>query len=420
MFKYIFSLGHQPALSLLEIKKVLPQLTANFSFELIGKDFVLLDSQQEIQTDNLMKVLGGTKKIGLIIGELPLNREADLFNNFKKLIFKKSFLERIQYGFSLYFHQLSKPSQAVWRKKANQLGLDLKREVKKYFKHCRFLVSQEAELTSVIIQKEKLITQGFDFLLIITPAKIYYGQTSACQDYQEFSQRDYGRPSRDAHRGMLPVKLAKMLINLAGLSKEKIILDPFCGSGTILQEALLLGYQNLLGSDLDKQAVINSANNLKWLIEKYHLNTGNLSIKTWQSDIRNLSEKIPPTSVGAIITEPYLGSPLRSQADYSKRDREKKQLAELYYQAFINFYKLLSAGGRVIMIWPVFYLADKQFIFLPQQLLAMIISLGFKQENLSAALAEYPDPKSYLTDRKTLIYWRPGQRVAREILIFIK
>ena len=34
------------------------------------------------------------------------------------------------------------------------------------------------------------------------------------QDFEQWGARDYGRPSRDAVRGMLPPKLARMMVNL--------------------------------------------------------------------------------------------------------------------------------------------------------------------------------------------------------------
>ncbi len=51
----------------------------------------------------------------------------------------------------------------------------------------------------------------------------------------------------------------------------KKILDPFCGSGTILQEAMLLGFKNIYGSDKDKRAIANSKENINWLKKEYKL-----------------------------------------------------------------------------------------------------------------------------------------------------
>ena len=79
------------------------------------------------------------------------------------------------------------------------------------------------------------------------------------QDIESYTKRDRERPKRDAKVGMLPPKLAQIIINLAAgqLPEEKLqnicdiplgepiprrllgqtVLDPFCGTGVILQEA---------------------------------------------------------------------------------------------------------------------------------------------------------------------------------------
>ena len=49
-------------------------------------------------------------------------------------------------------------------------------------------------------------------------------------------------------------RLAKILINLSEVKDEEILLDPFCGIGVILEEALLQNI-NVIGIDKDKKAV---------------------------------------------------------------------------------------------------------------------------------------------------------------------
>ena len=83
-------------------------------------------------------------------------------------------------------------------------------------------------------------------------------QTEAVQPFEQFSARDFGRPGRDDLSGMLPPKLAIIMINLAQTPLNSILLDPFCGSGTILSEAVLLGYTNLIGTDISEKAIADS------------------------------------------------------------------------------------------------------------------------------------------------------------------
>src|SRR3989344_5585326 len=79
---------------------------------------------------------------------------------------------------------------------------------------------------------------------------------------------------------------------------QKTLLDPFCGMGTILAEALLLGWQ-VIGSDQSEEVVVKAQANLRWLGLKTH--------KLFTSDATHISEKVE--SVDAIVTEPFMGKP---------------------------------------------------------------------------------------------------------------
>src|SRR5205823_3602162 len=100
----------------------------------------------------------------------------------------------------------------------------------------------------------------------------------AVQPFEQFSARDFGRPGRDDLSGMLPPKLAIIMINLAANDTISVLLDPFCGSGTILSEALLLGYKNLIGSDISEKAVADTKTNLDWIANKFRRDLPDIKI----------------------------------------------------------------------------------------------------------------------------------------------
>ena len=62
----------------------------------------------------------------------------------------------------------------------------------------------------------------------------------------------------------MPPRLARMMVNLSSCGKGKVLLDPFCGVGTILQEALLEG-ASVIGTDANAWCVKASEENLDWL-----------------------------------------------------------------------------------------------------------------------------------------------------------
>jgi len=439
MPKYIFILGHNPVLSILEIIKTLPpHLVVNALRSRCGglprivqkniniitsTPALIMELAEEIAEQKYLESLGGTIKIGKIITEIKIEDLNNLERIIEQEINKKINLpSRIQFGFSLYFSQEINYSKKDWRKRFNQLGLKIKKSLKEKGLNSRFIVSHDVSLSSVIVKKERLIDQGFDFLFFFKSNQIYFGQTTAIQDYEEYRFTDYGRPAPNLGAGMLPLKLAKIMINLGQLKKEQVILDPFCGSGTILQEALKLGYYQLIGSDKNPQAIENSKNNLEWLRRKLNIKPNYLRLELYQLAVKNLTKKLPPNSIDAIITEPYLGSPLKSQAQWQLRAQEARHLENLYFQAFISFSQVLKKGGRVIIIFPIFKINEgkEKSIFIKEKLLTKIRALGFYQEDLAMNFKSLADFSPFLTKRQTIFYCRPGQRVYREILSFQK
>src|SRR3989344_7958542 len=148
--------------------------------------------------------------------------------------------------------------------------MTVKKQLRSLGISCRLVTSRDKILSSVVVTKNNC----HEFLVLGPPPPLSspslkggggikggggsqerLAKTCAVQEFEEYSQRDYGRPGRGLVFGSMPPKLAKIMINLAQLPASATILDPFCGSGTILQEALLLGYQNVIGSDVSTKAV---------------------------------------------------------------------------------------------------------------------------------------------------------------------
>jgi putative N6-adenine-specific DNA methylase/tRNA (guanine6-N2)-methyltransferase len=101
------------------------------------------------------------------------------------------------------------------------------------------------------------------------------------------------------------------LLNLAGaLSKPGTVLDPFCGSGTILLEAAaLLPEAELYGLDIREEAVEGTRRNLE------SAGAGERAFLQ-QGDARELSRLLPPSSADYLITDPPLGIRLGKGINY--------------------------------------------------------------------------------------------------------
>jgi len=267
----------------------------------------------------------------------------------------------------------------------------------------RLVTSRDKELSSVVVGQNKLITKGAELIFFRHDNDLYIARTLAVQPYKDLSRRDFGRPVRDDHSGMLPPKLAQMLINCAGQKDhDGLLLDPFCGSGTIITEAMLLGYKNLVGTDLSEKAIKDSRVNAEWTRELYGLDT---RAKFHIKNATRLAQFFKANSVDTIVTEPYLG-PQRGLNDI---EAVKAELETLYDAALDNFYQILKPGGRIAMVWPVFF--GKEFLR---------PSLD-KWKQVSALPPKFRhSPWAKLTERHTLLYHREGQRVWREMIILEK
>jgi len=150
-------------------------------------------------------------------------------------------------GFSVY----PQVSAGAYTQKLFKTGLELKKKLKVQGISCRLVTSRETNLSAVVVAHNKLLTaQGREFVILKNNNQFFIGETIDVQPFAELSKRDYGRPQRDSQSGMIPPKLALMMLNLSMAKDTENILDPFCGSGTILQEAVWQGRTNLYGSDI--------------------------------------------------------------------------------------------------------------------------------------------------------------------------
>lgn len=385
--KCFFVLGSNPTLSLAEIYSLFG-LRANY--QLVDKDCLLVEADK-VEAKVLINRLGGTVKIGKIVSQSSPN---DLLKTIlgvcQPTVGKKFF-----FGFSTFGSVGSVKALAMQLKKAWQAkGVS-----------SRWVISQEKNLSSAAVEQSGILKNGQEIVLIKEGAKILVGLTEAVQPFKDWSFRDYGRPERDDYSGMLPPKLARIMINLGRPILSEPLLDPFCGSGTVLSEAVFLGHTQIIGSDVSLEALEATKTNLAWLKEKYP----NLDFRCqlFQGDARKIFEILPDATVSRVITEPFLG-PSRGTQNQAK---VIKDLTELYNEFLLALNRVLKPGGRAVMVWPVFIKgAKKSWLQLDLGNLALVRPLpkDLEQANIK------------LTPRQTLVYGRPDQRVWREIAVLQK
>ena len=417
MSTYFFALGTNHTLSKIDIVNTLAMKGVDFEIIEASEEILLISTEVELETKELIEELGSAAKIGKIFreyskSEWPEKFSAELSNeNLQKELVGGKFGISV-YGAGGKFKELNKVLGEIRKIRPSFVppiaGLRKGKEVRK----------QGRILSTVAVDKNELLENGFELVICVGSKGIYVGKTLAIQDYESYSFRDYGRPRRDVKSGMIPPKLAKMMINLAGKDKGDVFLDPFCGSGTFLQELILLGYGNVIGSDAGVVAIKDTKVNLEWLFKNYpEIKKEDYKIELFECDARSLSSKIPPQKIDAIVTEPYLGSAKRKFFEPEQIKKEISQLEDLYLSAFQEFKKVLRDNGEVVIIFPVFRYQN-QFFHL--QILDKIYSLGFRSGRfLSEGVKGRELLQLQITKRNSVIFFRPGQLLSREILLFL-
>jgi tRNA G10 N-methylase Trm11 len=365
-----------------------------------GDSAVIVDNEEIGK--NAPIILGGVPKSGTIISQLS-NLDA------KKIAFllQEYITEGQKFHFGLSSYSID--AEVVSPQKLKAIGLEIKKILKQSGASVRLVESKSKTLSSVDVVKNKLIDKGVELCLFFTKEGILIGKTESVQRFEEYSERDYGRPSRDMKRGMIPPKLAKSMINLSGAKEEGLILDPFCGVGTIPQEALLLGYETM-GTDIDEQAIKQSNKNIQWLLDK---NKEQLPEHKFDTiDVRKLNEIVSEKSVDAIVAEFDLGPPHQGSETEVKIQSIERSLSEFYAQALEMMHYVLKDGERAVIAWPYFVKQD-----IAISLFNSLLDIGWNI--IEPYPQEYKDIYS-LSKRNTLLYGRDDQHVFREIIILEK
>jgi len=129
----------------------------------------------------------------------------------------------------------------------------------------------------------------------------------------------------------LKPKLALSLVNLSEVREGQILLDPFCGAGSIVMEAALLGAWTI-GCDIFKKHVVGTKRNLSWL--------GARALGIVRCD----SLRAPIRSADVIVTDPPYGreAPLAG-----------RRIEEVYDLFLRESRGILKAGGKLVFMHPL-------------------------------------------------------------------
>lgn len=387
--KHFAIFGSHPRLSAAELSSILPK---SAHIQSLGNAAIIEDGAWDGEL--LMNRLGGTVKVGDVILETTITELQP--EQLSTMMLERPRGSRIVFGLTVY-------GVSGMNKKLDKLGLALKRALQNEGKSARWVTSREsAGLSPAAVAKLDLTKEGYDLAILVAGRKVFVGLTTHVQDATAWSRRDYGRPSRSEEAGMLPPKLARMMVNLAELPSRGVLLDPFCGSGTILMEAALAtDAHDIIGSDIEIAQIKATNSNLDWLVKERIFSAEDaVRFKAFQSDARKLESEIDCESVDAIVTEGSLGPLLKGSESRDILEKNANELIKLWRETLLTLHGLLRPHGRIVCIWPTF-----------------VTSRGSAHVSLSAReISEL----GFAQIGSPLLYERPGQRVKRNIIVLIK
>ena len=198
-------------------------------------------------------------------------------------------------------------------------------------------------------------------MLCIGKEETWVAQTVAVHNPFEFQKRDVYKPVQRKIFGM-PPRLARIMVNLSACTPGKVLLDPFCGVGTVLQEALL-ERANVVGVDVNPWCVKAANENLQWVKREYGLEDAEFRVV--QGDVTKLAEKVGQETVDCIVTEPDLGPALRQvpTGPYAQKIIEK--LEPLFFSLVDQAYKVLKKDGRLVVVTPYIITRSGQSVTMP-------------------------------------------------------
>lgn len=171
------------------------------------------------------------------------------------------------------------------------------------------------------------------------------GPTVWVPEAASMRQRGTSKPTPHSDISLSP-RLAQVLLNLADLQPGQSVLDPFCGSGTIMAEAYVRSLR-CLGLDSSASRVQDARENLKWLgggEGRYDIRKG---------DARSLGVILRGTKVDAIVTEPVLLPRLEARPRTATATEMVERAGEVYSAALASMASSVRPGGRIVVVVPV-------------------------------------------------------------------
>ena len=433
MLSQLFIPGKNWRLSLAELASFLEARRIKFVVCSLSKEFFVVSVEEKVGA-SIIDDLGGTIKIGDSVANFSTEivREAFLQKNKEAqsqigrdtassgLVGEtlKAESEKTVFGVSVYCAE--KSLRPVSRNIQRFIGSSIKRELANYGRKSKFMGFSKdrkyPQLSHVEVLKKKLVENKAEALFCIGKEQTWISTTIAVHNPFEFQKRDIGKPNQRKIFAM-PPRLARIMINLASCTSGKLLVDPFCGVGTILQEALL-AKAKVVGLDINPWCVEAARANLEWLKKEYEL--GETEYRVLQRDARRLAPKIGQEAVDCVATEPDLGPALRHVPTTPYAEKIIEKLEPLYNSFMEEAYKILKKDGRLVLVTPYVKTRSGNPVTMPIEEKAAKVGLKRVYPFQKEIFAKNIVAQQNLTEIASLVDAEERHKIGREIHIFRK
>jgi tRNA G10 N-methylase Trm11 len=203
-----------------------------------------------------------------------------------------------------------------------------------------------------LLSENVLTREAIDVVAFTYHDGFALGPTAWVPDSMSMRQRGTRRPKPHPDIALSP-RLARTLVNIAGLKPGQTVLDPFCGSGTILIEAYGKSLR-CLGLDSRASRVQEARENIRWSVGG--VDARGFDIR--KGDARELPRVLRGTKVDAIVTEPLLLPRLDARPKTATARALVEESAEVYNDALASMAESIHSEGRIVMVVPVVQTMD--------------------------------------------------------------
>jgi len=177
--------------------------------------------------------------------------------------------------------------------------------------------------------KVNLKTPDKTFFGVLTSGKLVFGLKLAEMKIKTFSER---RPRKKPffHPSAMHSKLARCMVNLSRAKAGELVLDPFCGTGSVMIEASLVGCR-VLGFDVQRRMAEGTRRNLRHFGVEY------------EGVLVADSRRLPLTGIDRVVTDPPYGKSATTMKSTTK---------QIVKGLLGSVFPLFSVGQRICIASP--------------------------------------------------------------------